>query len=968
MISQLEIEKKWQAFWKANKTFVAKPTKQKKYFGTVPFPYANSALHIGHGRTFTAADIILRYHRLKGENVLYPLAFHISGTPVLAVADGISRGDKKTIDLARTSVQSYVPNSEEVEKILKTFTSVNAIAEFFSSKMEETFESVGLAMDYTKTFSTGDKGYQKFVQWQYRHLEKEGILIQGKYPILFSPKDESAVGEDDIKDGDLDKVSVQEMIYILFKEKETIFQNSSSTQTKDKKEDVYFCVATLRPDALFGTSNLWVDPSHDILKVKVNKQLWYVNKEAYNKLVYQFDSVEIIEELKGEKLLGKTFITPLINREVPVASAPFIDPKHGTGLVYSSPAGSPHDYMGLLEAKADGRLPKSIEVIQTVQSKDKKGNIIVWDGECAADHMRKKYAVTKSDDPKLEEAKQELYKIEHYSGVLTGVGEPWDGLPIKWAKDKVTQALVDAKLGGIFYDTSRRAITRAGNEVIVANLQGQWFLDYSNPEVKAKAKALLSRMSFYPSNLRATQKAYLDWVQKRPCARKRGIGTPLPQDPEWIIEPLSDSTIYPFYYIIAGFINSGKLKVEDLNDELLDYFYKGGSKPNIEGAEELKKEVSYWKNFDFRYTASPHLSNHLSFLIYHNALLFTEEYQPRNITIGGLLIKDGEKISKSKGNGIPFIKVRELYGADLYRLYVAVGASFDTEMDFRDEEIKQLEKKFNKWKELLFEAKKVLDNKVINTADDDIAKEYESYSEIDKWLISRFYTRSKEYFEVMESMGIRDAYVTILYELLNEINYHTRRTSKEQTAKTVAFFFKDYVKLMTPVVPHICEELLEGSASTSIFETEIDKYINKESEYKEAMVQEILSTLDRKISEKKIQQENLTKIIILMAEESTYKFFDKLKQLLEEKTSPKELMGKLMKEYGKTHGKLIKNFVPKTFGSGIHYYEQLEKERKRLEQLKPYLEELYGVEVIVKQGEGIGPKPGRPVVQIETKK
>ena len=952
MITQLEIEKKWQAFWKENNTFVSNPTKQKKYFGTVPFPYANSALHIGHGRTFTAADILLRYHRLKGENVLYPLAFHTSGTPVLAVADGISRGDKKTIDLARASVQCYVTDSKEVEKILKTFTSVKAIAEFFSSKMEETFDSVGLAMDYTKTFSTGDIGYQKFVQWQYRHLEKEGILIQGKYPILFSPKDDSAVGEDDIKDGDIDKVSVQEMIYILF---------------RDVEEDVYFCVATLRPDALFGTSNLWVDPSHDILKVKVNEQVWYVNKAVYDKLVYQFDSVEIIEELKGEKLLGKTFITPLINREVPIASAPFIDPKHGTGLVYSSPAGSPHDYMGLIEAKADGRLPKSIEVIQTVQSKDKKGNIIVWDGECAADHMRKKYGVTKADDPKLEDAKQELYKIEHYGGVLTGVSEQWNDIPVKWAKDKVTQALVDAKLGGIFYDTSRRAITRAGNEVIVANLQGQWFLDYSSPEVKKKATALLSRMSFYPSNLRATQQVYLDWVQKRPCARKRGIGTPLPQDPEWIVEPLSDSTIYPFYYIIAGFINSGKLKVENLNDELLDYFYKGGSKPNIEGAEELKEEVSYWKNFDFRYTAPPHLSNHLSFLIYHNALLFSEEYQPRNITVGGLLIKDGEKISKSKGNGIPFIKVRELYGADLYRLYVAVGASFDTEMDFRDEEIKQLEKKFNKWKELLFEAKEVLDNKVISTPDSVSAKDYNSYSDIDKWLISRFYTRTKEYFEVMETMSMRDGYVTILYELLNEINYHTRRTSKEQTAKTVAFFFKDYVKLMTPVVPHICEELLEGNASISIFDTEVNQYINQESEHKEAMVQEILSTLDRKISEKKLQKETLTKITILMAEESTYKFFDKLKHLLEEKISPKELMSQLMKEYGKTHGKLIKNFVPKTFGSGIHYYEQLDQERKRLGELKPYLEELYGVEVVVEQGEGVGPKPGRPVVQIETK-
>lgn len=483
MIEQLEIEKKWQAYWQLEKTFEAKPTEQPKYFGTVPYPYANSALHIGHGRMFTAADIMFRYQRLLGKNVLYPLGYHISGTPVLAVADGIANGDEKMIAITRQAISAYVFDEEEVENILASFTDVQAIADFFSSKIVDTFASIGLGMDFSKNFSTGDASYQQFVQWQYRKLEQEGILTQGKYPILYSAKDESAVGEDDIKDGDLDKVTIQEMHYILFQEKDA---------------HVYFCVATLRPDALFGATNLWVDPTHTIAKVQVGTQTWYVNAAIIDKLTHQFDDVRVLEEFSGEKLLGKTFITPLINREIPVASAPFIDPKHGTGLVYSSPAGSPHDYMGLLAAKADGRLDESVQVIQTVTAKDKKGNLISWDGECAADHMRKKYGITSADDPKLEDAKQELYKIEHYGGTLSGLGQPWDGLPIKHAKEKVAQALQEQELGGILYETSRRATTRAGNDVIVANLHGQWFLDYSKSETKEKAKTLLEAMRFYP--------------------------------------------------------------------------------------------------------------------------------------------------------------------------------------------------------------------------------------------------------------------------------------------------------------------------------------------------------------------------------------------------------------------------------------------------------------------------------------
>lgn len=942
MVDQLAIEKKWQAFWQENNTFVAKPNSKPKYFGTVPYPYANSALHIGHGRTFTAADVMLRYHRLKGENVLYPLAFHISGTPVLAVADGISHGDKKTTRLAKDAVACYIFDDKKTNEIVSSFTDVQVIADFFSSKIEDTLASVGLGMDYSRVFSTGDAGYQHFVQWQYKELEKSGILTQGKYPILFSPVDDSAVGEDDIKDGDLEKVTVQEMIYILFKE---------------KNEDIYFCVATLRPDALFGTTNLWVDPTHDIIKVQVDEQVWYVNKAILSKLQNQFDTVKVLDELKGKNILGKTFITPIINREVPIASALFIDAKHGTGLVYSSPAGSPHDYMGLLEAKADGRIDSSINIIETVNTKDKKGNIISWEGECAADHMRKKYGIIKADDPKLEDAKQELYKLEHYGGVLNDKCGSLEGVPIKYAKDKVTQVLKDAKLGGILYDTSRRAVTRAGNDVIVANLQGQWFLDYSSPEVKTKATNLLSNMSFYPTNLRGTQQGYLDWVQKRPCARKRGIGTKLPQDTDWIIEPLSDSTIYPLYYVIAGFINDGRLLPEQINDDLLNYFYKGGKSPSIDGIEELKKEVNYWSNFDFRYTAPPHLSNHLSFLIYHNALLFTPEFQPKNITVGGLLIKDGQKISKSKGNGLPLIKVRETYGADLYRLYVVVGTSYDSEFDFRDEEILQLEKKFNKWKEYLFLSK---EQKELQS---------EELIAVDKWLISRFYTRSKEYFQSMEEMKSRDAYISILYEFLSELNYHSRRTSEERTSKVIRSFFQDYIKIMTPVVPHICEELYQGEGTGAVslanFTTKFDDYINKDIEDVEEITQELLRLISYHKDKRNLS--SLQKIIIVQAKDNKFKLFDRLKEILNETKEFKKILPQLMQEFDDK--KFIMKFVPKTLGSGLQPYLPKEEEKKYLESVQEFISEEFDCEVNIKNSDTFETKqqalPGSPGIIIE---
>src|SRR3989338_2863899 len=74
---------KWQKAWEENKIFEAKPGKNKKFFFTTPYPYISGSLHVGHGRAVTESDILCRYKRMVGFNVLFPMAFHISGTPVL---------------------------------------------------------------------------------------------------------------------------------------------------------------------------------------------------------------------------------------------------------------------------------------------------------------------------------------------------------------------------------------------------------------------------------------------------------------------------------------------------------------------------------------------------------------------------------------------------------------------------------------------------------------------------------------------------------------------------------------------------------------------------------------------------------------------------------------------------------------------------------------------------------------------
>jgi len=952
------IEAKWQKHWEDKKIWEVKPTKSKeKYFGNVAYPYANSVLHIGHGRTFTIADVYLRYQRLLGKNVLYPLGYHISGTPVLAVADGIKRKDEKVISQVRNAISDYVVEEEEQDKLIDTFCEPEAIANFFSTKIEGALNSIGVSICYNRQFTTGEPIYNKFIEWQYEKLKNVGILKQGKYPILYSPEDENAVGEDDIKDGDLDKVSISEMTLIKF-------------QLKDKKE--FLVAATLRPDSLFGTTNLYVKPEMKLVKLKVNSQVWIVSKASQSKIEHQFEDIEFVSEHKGEEFLGLEVNVPILNKFVPIYPMDYPDEDHGTGIVYSSPADSPHDYIYLFELKFPNKNLKEFEsdplkLKPITKTKDKKGNLINYKSNIPAFDKLHKFQIynVKGSYEKLERAKIELYKEAHFGAVMINCGE-FDNTPLKGniGANKVREKLEKLNLGGIFYETSRRAITRGGGKVIVANLQGQWFLDYSDPKIKAKAHEFMDYVNYLPKNLIEAQRNYIDWVNLRPCARKRGLGTKLPFDKNWIIEPLSDSTIYQMFYMISNIIRKYDIKPEALSFDVFDYvFFKKGEKNKIKvsskALNEMREEVVYWNNVDFRYTAHSHMSNHLNFLIYHYALIFPKSMWPKKLVVGQFMMRNGQKISKSKGNGTPLYRMKNIYGADLYRLYTIITASFDAEMDFKDEEVLQLEKKFNKFKDLMFKAKNVE------------KKKYSSFSQIDKWLISKFYSKCKEYFELMAVVKIREAYVGIIYEFMTDLSYHTRRTNEKQTTSVLRYVFGDYLKIMTPVVPHICEELNLNESKLEIslqnFTTNCEDYINSESECIEAIVEYTLALISRTKDQKQMSQ--IRGIKIVQASKNRFKLFDELKKQLEKTKNIKEIFKELNSKFP-LDIKFISKFVPKTLGEGLSFYLSIEKEKKLIEDVKSFFKKEFDCEVEISNIEkeninSLNVMPSKPGVILE---
>lgn len=815
-----EIEAKWQRNWEESRLFEPEcDPGMPKFYVTVPYPYTSGPLHIGHGRTYTLGDIIARFKRLQGYNVLFPMAFHVTGTPILAIADSIAKGDPAVIGRFKEYIAIY-EEPAEVAAILKSFEQPENVADFFAARISEDFKRMGYSIDWRRRFTTTEPMYNRFIEWQFKKLYARGVIRKGKYPITYSVEEQCAVGEDDIEEGDIVKVSIVEQTLIKFKLGE---------------DDAYLVAATLRPETIFGVTNVWLNPAARYVRARVGTENWVISREAAEKLRYQREDVAILEELQGEALLRQEVREPVAGKAVPVFPASLVDPDVGTGVVYSVPAHAPYDYMGVEDLrKATGIAVEPIKIIE------------ITGYELPAKEICERMGIADQNDPRLEEATQIIYRDDFYRGVLNDKCGPFAGIQIAAIKNEVKDWLKGMNASGVFYETSRKAVTRGGGKVIVAVLQDQWFIDYTPAWWKAEGHKLVESMRFFPEQYKAYMHDIVDWLAQRPCARRRGLGTRFPFEREWIIESLSDSTLYMALYTIAHLLRG--VRVEALDEASFDYVFLGIGTPEdvanraqVDPAlmQRLRAEFEYWYPNDQRHTAPPHLSNHLVFFIMHHAAIFPAHHWPRAITLNELMIREGRKISKSKGNVIPLAHVSQLYGVDLYRLYCAINADFATVVNWREQDTDALRRRFHAMI-TIFEESIVAD-----------PLSAEELTHLDRWFLSKFYRRLQEASKLFASFRIREAGINLVFNLLNDLRYYERRASEERRRRIVANVLDEWLIVLSPIVPHICEELwhkrhesfISRQPLPPIREDLIDEQVEREEEYLLDLIEDIQEIL-----------------------------------------------------------------------------------------------------------------------------
>ncbi len=900
------IEEKWQKKWYEEKVFEAEPSDKKKFYMLFAYPTVSGTLHVGHARSYTIPDIIARFKRMQGFNVFFPLGFHATGIDCEKILNEV----KKNVENAK----KYGINPEDAKK----FETVLDVEKYLEKKMIKCFKKLGISLDFRPAISTIDLPYNKFIEWQFKKLKDSGYLIKRDYRLAWCPKCNHPVSLDPAEADIKEWKGSQIKDYIVI---------------KFKTNDIIIPASTLRPETIFGVTNIWLNPKAKYVIAKVDGEKWLVSKKAIQKLKNLEKEVEIIEEVKPEEFLNFNAFNPVTKKEVPILAGSFVDPDEATGIVMSVPAHDPFDFIYLKKVAPE---IKPIQVVETEGF-----------GKIPAEEILKKYGIKYVGDPRIEDATKELYKIEYKGRMLPSIPK-FGGLPVQRAKREVAEWLRKEGNSDMIYELSVKPIhCRCGAEIIIKAVKGQWFIDYGNQKLKDMAKKCVEKMNIYPPEYKNELPSIIDWLEPRACVRKRGIGTKFPFEEGWIIEAISDSTIYMAFFIVSKYINMGKIKVEELTEEFFDYIFLEKGEPKNGVWKEIRKEFDYWYPLDLNAIGKEHKSVHLPFFIMNHVAIFPEKYWPRGIFVNWHLITYGKKMSKHLGNVIFWDDAIENYGSDTVRFYLAHGSNQWEDFDWRNENCeiykRHLEKFYN----------------IVNT----ILKEgVEDEGEfIDKWLNSRVNRIIKNVTIAMKNNEIKKALDLAFFTFLNDLNWYKKRKGKYNKK-----ILPIWLKLLAPFIPHTCEELWSKISKTLISKEEWPQFyeenISLKAEACEELIKEVLSDIEEIKKLSKITKPK--KITIFVAPPWKYHVYEsvlekkELKEILKEVKKPTEEVIKYYKKLKKK--KKLKDLF---LSSGTEY--------KVLNEAKKFFEKEYKCNVFIfkaeefKHAKALAAEPQKPGILIE---
>ena len=715
-----EIEKKAQEEWEASQTFASSDDAPNKFYVLSMFPYPSGKLHMGHVRNYAIGDVISRFKKLNGFNVMQPMGWDAFGLPAENAA---------------------IQNKTAPDKW--TYANID--------HMKQQLKQLGLGIDWKRELATCDPSYYRWEQWFFIKLYEKGLIYKKTSTVNWDPVDQTVLANEQVIDGrgwrSGAKVEKKEIPQFFMKitdyaedllegldelhdwpeQVKTMQKNwigkSEGCEIKFQLEgsNAFITVFTTRPDTLMGATYLAIAPEHEISFQAAKKNESIKNFIEYCKQAGVSEEEFATKEKEGV-FSGLYAIHPFTNEKIPIWVANYVLISYGDGAVMAVPAHDDRDY--------EFAKKYNLAVKQVIEGGDINDRAFTGEGK--------------------------LVQSGEFNGLLNGDAKkfiPEKLESINKGKKKINFRLRD-------WGISRQRFWGCPIPMINCNKCG---------DVPVNEKDLPIKL---PENIEIDN-----------------TGSPLKK-------------MESFLKCKCPRCGSDAVRETDTLDTFFEsswYFARYASFDSKNSM--LDSRVKYWLSVDYYIGGIEHAILHLLYSRFFNRLLFdfglTHTKEPfKKLLTQGMVLKDGSKMSKSKGNTVDPQELIDNFGADTARLFIMFAAPAEQSLEWSDEGIEGSHRFIKKVWRLVFDYVKQETSK----------KEAPSATDRDiKNLRYKLHATIKKVTDDLERRTSFNTAISAIMELINtlqkiENSHKIDSLLKKKIVETILL-------MLNPFIPHVTREL-----------------------------------------------------------------------------------------------------------------------------------------------------------------
>ncbi len=751
-----QIESKWQDFWDTNEVFqINKNTDKEKYYILCMFPYPSGVLHMGHVINYTIGDVLVRFNKMLGKEVLSPIGWDSFGLPA-----------------ENAAIRAGIHPSVSIRNNI--------------NRMREQMKKAGWGYDWSREIATSHPGYYKWTQWLFLQFYKQGLAIRKKAPVNWCPNDQTVLANEQVQNGccercgtEVEQKDLKQWFFTMSKFAQRLLDNNSKLSQWPEKvikmqqewigrsegARIDFCVTetgdklpvfTTRPDTVFGVTFMSMAPEHPMIEklVKGTPQEEKVMESVRKMRAIGTSAKERIGLEKEGVFTGFHVTNPVNGDKVPLWVANFALMSYGTGAVMSVPAHDQRDY----EFAQKYNLPIKV--------------------------------VIKPQDIELDPlSMSEAYVSE---GFQINSAQ-FDGLPNKDAMGKITQWLDETGRGAktINYSLRDWLLSRQrywGVPIPIVYCEKCGELPVSEDSLPV---LLPENVEFRPTG--ESPLARCEEFMNTTCPK---CGNNARRDPD-TMDTFVDSSWYMYRYVSPR-VEDKIFDSADVNSWCPVEFYIGG-------IEHATMHLIYSRFFtmvmhdigltNFDEPAKRLFCQGMVCKVAHycsNCKWIAEsDVDGGKCKICGSAVQsEVAKMSKTKLNTVSPDEIMEKYGADTMRMYILSDTPPDREQVWNEEGVIGTNRFIRRLWDMVMQKIDLINNSV------------DGSTENDKKLLRAIHRTIQCVTADFNSTMQFNTALARIYELVNEI-----KSSENVSSGTLKEAIETLLKLLYPITPHICEEL-----------------------------------------------------------------------------------------------------------------------------------------------------------------